>query len=83
VGNSRLIFWSVSELGGAIDASKRAGHNAEKSDGIKLPASNVPALQRNWKRGLPLPRSLVKFACAPTLGCEDICYLSGGDEVIE
>jgi hypothetical protein len=27
----RLIFWPVSELGGAIDVSKGAGHDAGKS----------------------------------------------------
>jgi hypothetical protein len=32
---------------------------------------------------LTLTRSLVKFACEPTLGCGNICCLSGGDEVIE
>jgi hypothetical protein len=72
-GNGRLIFWSVSELGGAIDVSKRKA----------LYYQRVQALRRTWKRCLPLPRSLVKFACAPTLGSGNICYLSGGDEVIE
>lgn len=33
-GNSRLIFWPVSELGGAIDVSKCAGHDAEKSERV-------------------------------------------------